>query len=96
MSTVRECLMIFLAVCVLGLAAFSTVQTQRLQAAKAAQGTAEATAAGYKEYATQHRKVQTQKEKTNHEVREALERHPAWADDVVPDELADRLRNRNP
>lgn len=90
-----EYVVIGLFVVVLGLAAYSVSLKYRLDAANAKKETVTATAAGYKTYAKEHAAVTERKEKTNHEVREALARHPEWADEPVPAELADLLRDRD-
>lgn len=89
-----EYVVIALFVGVLALAGYSAYLSHRLDSVSDQKETATATAAGYKTYATEHRKVQEQKEATNYEVHEALERHPDWADEPVPAELADKLRDR--
>jgi len=85
-----------LLIVVLLVGGYSIYLSQRLESEKEVAQDSKAEAAGYKVYATEHKKVAEQKEKTHVEVEEALQRHVEWADVPVPDELADKLRDRNP
>ncbi|QOI69553.1 i-spanin [Xanthomonas phage Xaa_vB_phi31] len=91
-----EYIVIGLFVAVLGLAGYSVYLNQRLDHAQAQQQAATSLAKGYKVYAKAHEKVAKNKEKVNAEVREALQDHADWANEPVPTELADKLRDRDP
>lgn len=92
MYGIRDALMVIAISAVIGLITYTVILNKRLDAALAQAESANAIVKGYAARDKAGNALRIEREKTNNEVRNDLSKHPEWADQPVPDDLAQRLR----
>ncbi|AHB12146.1 i-spanin [Xylella phage Paz] len=92
MSTVRDYIIILLITLIVGLGAATFMLNKRLDAALEQKENATSLVKGYEEYTSSLNKFTKKREEVHAEAEQDRVVHQEWADQPVPDDLADKLR----
>lgn len=95
MYSVRDGVLSVLLVVVLLLGATAYFQHQRIQYLSAQAETASATIAALDAKVKGEARLQKERKEKNDAAQEAYRANPVWSSDVVPDDVADLLRDRH-
>lgn len=95
MSGVRDVFYTVLFVVFIAMVVAIKMQAVRIDSLSARVETSEATIAALSTVRKGTEKVAVAKEKHKHEAQDAYTANPVWSDDVVPDDVADLLRDRS-